>query len=108
MDISDNDEPKDYGEEEIHETLDKMEFGDQYSYFQEEIYDRPPELLFDELDLNVFVDAYHGHNMVIGSSITWILSVVGSTPTTWSPKRYTSVQKYTLGAKFIALKKAAE
>ena len=59
-------------------------FGNQYSYFQEEIDDRFPEPLFDELDLNVFVDADHRHDKVMRSPNTGIISVVGSTPTTWS------------------------
>ena len=67
----------------------EMDFGNQYSYFQEDIDKSFPEPIFDELDLNIFVDADHGHNKVKISSITGLLSVVGSTPPTWSSKRHT-------------------
>ena len=38
-----------------------MDFGYQYSYFQEDIDDRFPEPLFYELYLNIFVLLDHGH-----------------------------------------------
>ena len=66
-----------------------MDFVNQNSYFQEDIDKSFPEPIFDELDLNIFVDADHGHNKVKISSITGLLSVVGSTPPTWSSKRHT-------------------
>ena len=61
----------------------EMDFGNQYSYFQEDIDNRFTEPLFDELDLNIFVVAYHRHNKVTGRSIIGLLSMVVSTPTTW-------------------------
>jgi hypothetical protein len=86
----------------------KLDFGTQYSYFEEELDPRFPEPLLDELDLHVFCDADHGHDKVTGRSITGIMSVVGSTPVTWSSKRQAAVQTSTFGAEFTALKKAVE
>ena len=62
----------------------KMDYGHHYSYFQEDVDERLPEPLSDELYMNVFVDADHGHDKVTGGSITGIISVVGSNPTTLS------------------------
>ena len=61
----------------------KMDFGNQYSYFKEEIYDRFPKHIFGELYLNIFVDAYNVNEKLKGISIKWLFSVVGSTPTKW-------------------------
>ena len=38
--------------------------------------DRLPEPLFDELYLNMFVDAHHGYDKLTGMSITGLLSMV--------------------------------
>ena len=75
-----------------------MGFGNEYSYSQKETDDRFPEPLFDELGLNICVDADHVHDRVTGRSIPGIISVLGSTPTTCSSKRQISVQIYTCGA----------
>eukprot|EP00957_Ditylum_brightwellii_P200005 15247066-Ditylum_brightwellii.AAC.1 len=40
----------------------KLDFGTQYSYFEEELDPRFSEPLLDELDLHVFCDADHGHD----------------------------------------------
>ena len=62
----------------------KIDFGSQYSYFQEDIDDRSPEPIFDQLYLSIFLDEDHGHDNVMVISIAGILSVVGSTPTACS------------------------
>eukprot|EP00957_Ditylum_brightwellii_P029302 2214856-Ditylum_brightwellii.AAC.1 len=76
----------------------KLDFGTQYSYFEEELDPRFPELLLEESDLHVFCDADHGHDKATGRSITGIMSVVGSTPMTWSSKWQAAVQTSTFGA----------
>ena len=43
-----------------------------------------------------------------GGSIPGLLSVVGSTPTTWYSKTYKSVHTFTLGGEFIEFKTASE
>ena len=86
----------------------KLNFGNQYSYFTEEVDPRFPEPLFDEFDVHVFCDADHGHDQITGRSITGLFTVVGSTPTTWSSKRQSSVHTSTFGAEFTALKSAVE
>ena len=86
----------------------KLDFGTQYGYFQEEIDPRFPMPLIEELQTTIFCDADHGHDRVIGRSITGIFSVVGSTPISWSSKRQACVQTSTFGAEFTALKKAVE
>ena len=62
----------------------KYDFGNQYTYFSEEIFDKFPELILNELNINVFVDANHGHDKVTGRLTTGLFVVVGSTTTTWS------------------------
>jgi hypothetical protein len=48
----------------------KCDFGNQYSYFREELDPRFPEPLLEEIDINLFVDADHAYDKVSGRSIT--------------------------------------
>jgi hypothetical protein len=51
----------------IYENVEvKCDFGNQYDYFHEDIDPRFPPPLLDELDLNLFVDADHGHDKATG------------------------------------------
>ena len=84
------------------------EFGHQYQYFKEEHDPKFPEPTIPELDITIFCDADHGHDLVTGRSITGILAFVGSTPVYWKSTRQTSVQTSTFGSEFTALKKAVE
>jgi hypothetical protein len=84
------------------------DFGNQYNYFREDIDSRFPPPLLDELDLNLFVDADHGHDKATGRSITGTLVMVGSTPVLWRSRRQTSVQTSTFGAEFTSLKTGVE
>jgi hypothetical protein len=70
----------------------KQDFGGQYHYFNEDMDPRFPEPILDELDINVFCDADHGHDKVTGRSITGILGLVGSTPIVWSASRQNCIQ----------------
>ena len=90
------------------DVMVNVDFGNQYSYFHEQIDTQFPLPLFDSFDLNIFVDADHGHDKVTGRSVTGILAVVGSTPVVWLSKRQACVQTSTFGAEFTALKKAVE
>ena len=62
----------------------KYHFGNQYAYFSEDIDEKFPETLLDELDIHVFVDANHGNEKVTDRSITSFFSVVVSTTTKMS------------------------
>jgi hypothetical protein len=87
----------------------KEDFSGQYQYFQEEDLDpKFPEPLVPEMDINIFVDANHAHNKVMGRSVTRLFCFVGSTPVSWRSKRQASVQTSTFGAEFTALKKAVK
>jgi len=86
----------------------KEDFGYQCSHFTEDIDPRFPEPLLAELDINIFVDADHGHDKVTGGSITGLIALVGSTPVIWSSKRQSCVQLSTFGVEFTALKKAVK
>jgi len=86
----------------------KEDFGYQCSYFQEEIDPRFPTPLSSKLEINIFIDADHGHDKVTGRSITGLLEFVGSTLVIWSSKRQSSAQTSTFGAEFTGLKKAVE
>ena len=65
----------------------KYDFGNQYSYFSEDIDYQFTKPLLDELDIHMFVDDGHEHYKVTGRLITGLFSVVGKTTTTWSSKR---------------------
>ena len=84
------------------------EFGHQYQYFKEEHDPKFPTPAIPELDITIFCDADHAHDLVTGRSITGILAFVGSTPVYWKSTRQTSVQTSTFGSEFTALKKAVE
>ena len=84
------------------------EFGHQYQYFEEELDPKFPKPKVKELDITIFCDADHAHDLVTGRSITGIIAFVGSTPVYWKSTRQTSVQTSTFGSEFTALKKAVE
>ena len=83
------------------------DFGNQYD-MKEEIDDKLPEPLMDELDVTIFVDSNHGHDLVTGKSITGVIIFVGRTPVKSYSKRQSSVQTSTFGAEFVSLKRAVE
>ena len=84
------------------------EFGHQYKYYKEEMdpYCPPPKVR--ELEITIFCDSDHAHDLVTGRSITGLIAFVGSTPVYWKSKRQTSVHTSTFGAEFTALKAAVE
>jgi len=84
------------------------EFTHQYKYYKEELDPGFPEPAVPELDINIFSDSDHAHDLVTGRSITGLLAFVGSTPVYWKSKRQTSVHTSTFGAEFTALKDATE
>ncbi len=84
------------------------DFGNQYSYFKEDIDPKFPEGRVPELDIMMFCDSDHAHDKVTGRSITGLLGFVGSTPVLWRSKRQSCVHTSTFGAEFTALKAAVE
>ena len=84
------------------------EFTHQYKYYSEELDPHFPVPKVPELDITLFCDSDHAHDLVTGRSITGLLAFVGSTPVHWKSKRQTSVQTSTFGAEFMALKSASE
>ena len=83
-------------------------YGDQYSYFKENFDPRFLKPILKEFEISIFCDSNHGHDKINCHSITCLLSIVGSNPTTWSVKRQTIVQTLTFSAEFISLKRAVE
>ena len=65
----------------------KPDFGNQCCEFQEEMDDKFPDPLLDEIGVTIFVDPNHGHDKVTGKSITGLMSLIGSTPVNWHAKR---------------------
>ena len=61
-----------------------------------------------ELDVTIFVESNHGHDLVTGKSITGFILFVGKNPIKYFSKRQTSVQTSTFGAEFVSLKRAIE
>ena len=102
--IIDSSEPTHVGEMKVI----KPDFGNQHCEFQEEIDDKFPEPLMDEIGITIFVDSNHGHDKVTGKSITGLTSLIGSTPVNWFAKRQSSCLTSTFGAEFTSLKKAVE
>lgn len=95
--------------DQVYEDVEvKCDFGNQYTYFKEDMDPRFPDPIMKELDINIFVDADHCHDKTTGRSITGYLGLIGSTPSVWGAKRQSSVQSSTFGAEFTALKKAVE
>ena len=84
------------------------DFTHQYKYYKEELDPGFPEPAIPELDINIFSDSDHAHDVVTGRSITGLLAFVGSTPVYWKSKRQTLVHTSTFGAEFTALKDATE
>ena len=86
----------------------KLDFGNQYGYFHEDIDEMFPYPVMNELPIYIFCDADHGHNRKTGRSITGLFSIVGSTPISWMSKRQLCVHTSTFGAEFMALKAAVK
>jgi hypothetical protein len=84
------------------------DFTHQYKYFKEELDPYFPEMTVPELQITIFCDSDHGHDLITGRSITGLIAFVGSTPVYWKSKRQTSVHTSTFGAEFMALKAAVE
>jgi len=84
------------------------DFGNQYDNFEEEIDEKIPKPIMKELDVTIFVDSNHGHDLVTGKSITGVIIFVGRTPIKYFSKRQSSVQTSTFGAEFVSLKRAVE
>ena len=84
------------------------DFTHQYKYYQEELDPYFPKPHINELDINIYSDSDHAHDLVTGRSITGLLAFVGSTPVYWKSKRQTSVHTSTFGAEFTALQAAVE
>eukprot|EP00536_Pseudo-nitzschia_multiseries_P008477 jgi/Psemu1/20504/gm1.20504_g len=87
-------------------TVNYEEFTHQYKYYKEELDPMFPAPLIAELDLNIFCDSDHAHDLVTGRSITGLIAFFGSMPVYWKSKRQTSVHTSTFGAEFTALKDA--
>ena len=85
----------------------KANFGNQYD-FKEDIDEKLPPPKMKELDVTIFVDSNHGHDLLTGKSITGVIVFVGRTPIKYFSKRQSSVQTSTFGAEFISLKRAVE
>eukprot|EP00957_Ditylum_brightwellii_P178569 13602272-Ditylum_brightwellii.AAC.4 len=86
----------------------KLSFGNQCSYFREELDPRFPELQYDEMDAHVFCDADHGHDQITRMSITGLFTMVCLTPMTWLTKRQKFVHASTFRAECTTLKAAVE
>ena len=95
------------GEEERGADLRK-ELGEYYDEASEEIDDRLPEPLVDELAITVFVDSDHAHDKVTRRSCTGMLIFVGRTPVFHMSKRQGSIETSTYGAEFCAMRTAVE
>ena len=89
--------------------MEKFEdFTHQYKFFKEEIDPCFPQPTVSELNITLFCDADHAHDLVTGRSVTGIPGFVGSTPVCWKSTRQKSVQTSAFGSEFTALKKAVE
>ena len=84
------------------------EFTHQYKYYKEELDPYFPDPTAEELDITIFSDSDHAHDLVTGRSITGLIAFVGSTPVYWKSKRQTSVHTSTFGSEFMASKAAVE
>ena len=84
------------------------DFGNQYDKFEEDIDEKIPKAIMKELDVTIFVDSNHGHDLVTGKSITGVIIFVGRTPIKYFSKRQSSVQTSTFGAEFVSLKRSVE
>ena len=87
--------------------MEKFEdFTHQCKFFKEEIDPCFPQPTVSELNITLFCDADHAHDLVTGRSVTGIPGFVGSTPVCWKSTRQKSVQTSTFGSEFTASKKA--
>jgi hypothetical protein len=81
---------------------------DDYPDAVEEIDEKLPKPLCDEIALTAFVDSDHAHDKVTRRSITGILILLGRTPVFHFSKRQGAVETSTYSAEFMAMKTAVE
>jgi hypothetical protein len=67
-----------------------------------------PKAFGDMLDMTIFVDSDHAHDLVMRHSLTGLLAFVGSTPVSWFSKRQGPVTSSTFQAELSALRTAVE
>ena len=79
-----------------------------YPDAKEEIDEKLPEPLLDELAITAYVDSDHAHDKATRRSITGLVIFVGRTPVLYMSKRQGAIETSTYGAEFIAMKTAVE
>ena len=79
-----------------------------YPDSKEEIDEKVPEPLLDELKITAYVDSDHAHDKVTRRSMTGLIIFVGRTPVFYMAKRQGAIETSTYGAEFIAMKTAVE
>ena len=82
--------------------------AEHYPDAKEEIDDKVPEPLLDELKITAYVDSDHAHDKVSRRSMTGLIIFVGRTPVFYMAKRQGAIETSTYGAEFIAMKTAVE
>ena len=83
-------------------------FEEFYPDAAEEIDERLPEPMIDELAITAFVDSDHAHDQVTRRSITGLLILVGRTPVFFMSKRQGAIETSTYGAEFCSMRTAVE
>jgi hypothetical protein len=82
--------------------------AEHYPDAEEEINDKVPEPLLDELKITACVDSDHAHDKVSRRSINGLIIFVGRTPVFYMAKQQGTIEMSTYGAEFIAMKTAVE
>eukprot|EP00957_Ditylum_brightwellii_P208038 15355605-Ditylum_brightwellii.AAC.2 len=96
------------GTEGLLDTDLSSKLRDQYPDACESIDERVPETLFDKLVITVYVDSDHAHDKLTQCSITGLIIFVGRIPVMFLSKHQGTVETFTYGAEFMAMKTAVE
>ena len=84
------------------------DFLDDYKDPEEDLDPNLPEPFGRELEITMFFDADHAHDIATRRSITGLIAFVGSTPVMWSSRRQGCIASSIYCAKFIAMRDAVE
>lgn len=79
-----------------------------YPKAKEEIDDKVPEPLLDELKITAYVDSDHAHDKISRRSMMGLIIFVGRIPVFYMAKRQGAIETSTYGTEFIVMKTAVE
>ena len=104
--VDGSDPENDFGESSG--DVEVEELKTQYPDAVEQMDEKAPEAIYEEMATSIYVDADNGGDQVDRRSVSGILVMLEKTPVIWRSKKQPGVETSTYGSEFYAMKLAAE